>query len=95
MAKGTKGEAAVVISGTAKTMATKPQPHDGATMGTIVSRLKWKPGVNAISHKIYFGTDTNQLPLLAEVESPTYDQLPELEEGTRYYWLVNEVWALG
>jgi len=95
MARATKGEAAVATDGTAKTMATKPEPRSGATMGTTVSKLKWKPGVNAISHKIYFGTKTDQLPLLAEVESPSYDQLPELEEGTRYYWLVNEVWADG
>ena len=95
MARATKGEAAVATDGTAKTMATKPEPRSGATMGTTVSKLKWKPGVNAISHKIYFGTKTDQLPLLAKVESPSYDQLPELEEGTRYYWLVNEVWADG
>ena len=101
MAKATKGEAAVapggieVVEGTAKAEATKPQPRDGTTTGTTVSKLKWKPGVNAKSHKIYFGTQTNQLPLLAEVTSPSYDQLPELEEGTRYYWLVNEVWADG
>jgi beta-lactamase regulating signal transducer with metallopeptidase domain len=101
MAKATKGEAAVApggiefVEGTAKAVATNPQPRDGATTGTIVSTLKWKPGVNAISHKIYFGTQTDQLPLLAEVKNPSYDELPELEEGTRYYWLVNEVWADG
>ena len=97
MAKASKGEAGEieVVEGTAKTAATKPQPLDGATTGTIVSKLNWKPGVNAKSHKIYFGIKTDELPLLAEVESPTYDQLPELEEGTMYYWLVNEVWADG
>ncbi len=78
-----------------KTAATNPSPGDGMTTGTIVSELKWKSGVNAKSHKIYFGTDTNQLPLLAEVESSSYGDLPELEEGTRYYWLVSEVWDDG
>ncbi len=95
MARVTKGEAAVAPGGTAKTAATEPQPRDGTTTGTTLSKLKWKPGVNAKSHKIYFGTKTNQLPLLAEVTSPGYDELPELAEGTRYYWLVNEVWDDG
>ncbi len=97
MAGATQREAATASGRivTAKTAATKPQPHDGATTGTIVPELKWEPGVNAISHKIYFGTETHHLPLLAEVTSPSYDNLPELEGGTRYYWLVTEVWDDG
>jgi beta-lactamase regulating signal transducer with metallopeptidase domain len=95
MARATKGEAAVAPGGTVKALATNPYPMDGMTTGTIVSKLMWKSGVNAKSHKIYFGTNTNQLPLLAEVKSPSYDELPELEEGTRYYWLVSEVWDDG
>ncbi len=95
MAGATKSEAAVATGGAANTVATKPQPSDGANTGAIVSELKWKPGVNAVSHKIYFGTDTSQLPLLAEVDSPSYEKLPELEGGTRYYWLVSEVWNDG
>ncbi len=81
---------------TAKAMATKPQPRNGATVGLeSVSKLKWKPGVNAKLHKIYFGTQADQLPLLAEVKSTGLDELPELEEGARYYWRVDEVWADG
>ncbi len=81
---------------TAKAMATKPQPREGATVGLeSVSKLKWRPGVNAKSHKIYFGTQAGQLPLLAEVKSSSHDELPELEEGSKYYWRVDEVWADG
>jgi hypothetical protein len=79
---------------TLKAMATQPQPRKGATVGiTTVSKLKWKSGVNAKLNKIYFGTQADQLPLLAEVKSSSHDELPELEEGTRYYWRVDEVWA--
>jgi hypothetical protein len=97
MARASKGEVGgiEVIEGTATALATQPQPRDGTTPGTTMLELKWKPGVNAKSHKIYFGTQTDELPLLAVVTSPSYDELPELEEGTRYYWLVNEVWADG
>jgi hypothetical protein len=81
---------------TLKAKATKPQPRDGATIGlTSVSKLKCKPGVNAKSHKVYFGTNADELPLLAEVQSPSYDELPELKEGAKYYWRVDEVWADG
>jgi hypothetical protein len=81
---------------TAKAMATKPQPREGATVGLeSVSKLKWRSGVNAKSHKIYFGTQAGQLPLLAEVKSSSHDELPELEDDARYYWRVDEVWADG
>jgi hypothetical protein len=81
---------------TLKTKATKSQPRDGVTIGlTSVSKLKWKAGVNAKSHKVYFGTKIDELSLLAEVQSPGCDELPELEEGAKYYWRVDEVWADG
>jgi len=81
---------------TAKAKTTKPQPREGATIGmTTDLKLKWKPGVNAKSHNIYFGTQAGQLPLLAEVKSSSHDEIPELEENTRYYWRVDEVWADG
>jgi len=81
---------------TAQVKATKSQPREGATIGLeSVSKLKWKPGVNAKSHKIYFGTQAGQLPLLAEVENSSHDELPELEDSAMYYWRVDEVWADG
>ncbi|MHC4584653.1 MAG: tetratricopeptide repeat protein [Planctomycetota bacterium] len=81
---------------TVKVMASNPQPREGATVGIkTVSELKWKSGVDAKLHKIYFGTQADQLPLLAEVKSSSHDELPELEEGTSYYWRVDEVWAYG
>ncbi|MCP4259513.1 MAG: tetratricopeptide repeat protein [Planctomycetes bacterium] len=81
---------------TAKAKATDPRPRNRATIGgKALLRLKWKAGSNAKSHKIYFGTQANQLPLLAEVKGSSHDELPELEEGTRYYWRIDEVWANG
>jgi hypothetical protein len=81
---------------TAKAKATNPRPRNRATVGlSNISTLKWKKGVNAKSHKIYFGTQPGQLPLLAEVKSSSHNELPELEEGAMYYWRVDEVWANG
>jgi hypothetical protein len=84
------------IDPTAKVIATKAQPHNGATVGlSSVSKLEWKSGANAKSHRIYFGTQADLLPLLSEVQKSSHDELPELEEGIRYYWRIDEVWADG
>jgi len=81
---------------TAKVRATRPEPRDGATIGlTSASKLEWKAGVNAKSHKVYFGTKIDELPLLAEVQSSNYGEMPVLEEDAKYYWRVDEVWADG
>jgi len=81
---------------TAKAKATKPEPSDGATIGLkTVSKLEWKPGVNAKSHKVYFGTKVEEISLLAEVQISSYTELPVLEEGSKYYWRIDEVWADG
>jgi hypothetical protein len=81
---------------TAKAKATKPQPRNGTIVGLpSISKLNWKSGVNARLHRVYFGTEKDRLPMLAEVRSTGYDEYPELEEGTTYYWRVDEVWQDG
>ena len=39
--------------------ALAPQPADGATDVSIAAGLNWRPGREATSHKVYFGTDSN------------------------------------
>jgi len=81
---------------TAKARATKPRPADGAVFGlTPELQLKWKPGVNAKSHKVYFGTEADELSSLADVKTPSDVELPPLKEGATYYWRVDEIWADG
>ncbi len=72
--------------------AIHPEPADG-TVGVILDGLplKWLPGATAVEHKLYFGTDPNNLPLLATVQDDSFDDLPKLERGTTYYWRVDEI----
>lgn len=84
------------IDVTAKAQAAKPQPSSGIIIGLKEDmKLNWKPGVNAKSHKVYFGTKADELSLLAEVSKPDEVNLPALEEDGQYYWCVDEVWQDG
>ncbi|MFB0524015.1 MAG: LamG domain-containing protein, partial [Phycisphaerae bacterium] len=81
---------------TAQAKATKPQPGNGTVMGLKEDmKLDWKPGINATSHKVYFGTAADELSFLAEVSKPVEAKLPVLQEDDRYYWRVDEVWSDG
>lgn len=77
-------------------MATQPQPADGGITGAA-SGLKptWKPVSEAVSHKVYFGTDEGNLTLLAEVSSPGQAEFGRLKPDTTYYWRVDEVFDGG
>ena len=76
--------------------ASWPNPSDRMRTGPeSASRLTWRPGRGAKSHKVYLGADKTDLPLLAEVERPEQLRLPALEQSQTYYWRVDEVRADG
>ncbi|MGD2095041.1 MAG: tetratricopeptide repeat protein [Phycisphaerales bacterium] len=85
-----------MIDPTAKTKATRPTPGNESKIGiTALSRLKWEPGVNSKSHKVYFGNEIDGMTLLAEVHNANEIELPELQESVKYYWRVDEIWDDG
>jgi hypothetical protein len=78
------------------TAATKPQPADkGLVKPGAAVQLSWTPGKDATAHRIYFGTNADELPRLAQVKTPGYSTPQALQRGVTYFWRVDEVQAHG
>jgi len=77
--------------GTPKERATNFYPQNGAVGIDINTTLSWNPGVNALSHNIYFGTDSDlDNNFIVNQTETTYDP-GELNERTNYFWRIDEV----
>jgi hypothetical protein len=82
--------------------ALAPGPADRETDIARDVVLSWRPGIYAVTHNVYFGTDFNEVNE-ATVDDPrgvlvrrnqvdtTYDPEGLLEYGQTYYWRVDEV----
>ncbi len=74
--------------------AREPQPANGATGVSVDTALSWRPGREAASHKVYFGTDQQAVAGgTAPAQTVTeHGYSPNtLGYGTTYYWRVDEV----
>ncbi len=72
--------------------AIKPTPADEATVNPSVElKLSWMPGLYVTDHQVYFGTDTDELSLLAQVTNPNCTVPSALVPDTTYYWRVDEI----
>jgi hypothetical protein len=69
--------------------ARQPQPAPGTQNIGVAPTLTWWAGREAVSHKVYLGTDANNLPLAGTVAVTSYTA--SLNLGTTYYWRVDEV----
>jgi hypothetical protein len=76
------------------TAARQPQPTTAAQNVRVDTSLGWRPGREAATHTVYFGTDPNAVrDGTAASQSVTGRSfLPEaMNLGTTYYWRVDEV----
>jgi tetratricopeptide (TPR) repeat protein len=72
--------------------ADRPRLADGADVGGgVQTKLKWRPGLDAIAHNVYFGTDPNNLKLMGMVKDTSFADLPTLDTNTTYWWRVDTV----
>ncbi len=70
--------------------ARAPQPATAATGVSLDATLDWRPGREATSHKLAFGTDPNALTTTKALTDHGY--VPDaLNFGTKYFWKVDEV----
>ena len=74
--------------------ASWPQPANGADLAPG-AKLRWIPGLDAVAHNVYFGTDPENLKLLGRAEDASYTNLPPLERLRWYCWRVDMVKADG
>jgi hypothetical protein len=91
-----KDEAGTVHKGTTWQFTTtdgkafEPAPADKAEKVASDVSLRWKAGLVASSHKVYFGTDPGKLAAKGAVSGNSFK--PEgLELGETYYWRVDAV----
>jgi hypothetical protein len=78
--------------------AREPQPADGATGVSVTADLTWRPGREALSHEVYFGTDAGAVAagtVPADTRTEHSYTPASLEYGTQYSWRVDEVGDAG
>ena len=86
------------IPGRQQPMASTPIPPNNTTSAQIEADLMWLPAYKSTSNKVYFGTETGNLQLVAK-QSNNLHYLDNLNPGQDYYWrvdcLVDGNWVMG
>jgi hypothetical protein len=72
-------------------MASRPTPTHGSTNAGESVKLRWKPGANATSHDIYFGTVKPGSPgTFRRTRTASAYNPGTLKPDTTYFWRVDE-----
>jgi hypothetical protein len=78
--------------------AREPVPADAATGVLLTDSLNWRPGREATSHKVFFGTNADAVAAgtasAATVTEHSYTPAP-MSLGVKYFWRVDEVGDAG
>ncbi|MCX5646625.1 MAG: discoidin domain-containing protein [Phycisphaerae bacterium] len=78
--------------------ARSAAPAPDATGQSIDTLLNWRPGREAVSHKVFFGTDPNAVANGTAPAQTVTDHAFDpgsLNYGTTYYWRIDEIGATG
>jgi hypothetical protein len=70
------------------------KPQDGEAGVDLKRPLEWVPGTDFTEHRVYLGTNANELPLL-QATRQNRSTTQELKADTTYFWRVDEVKADG
>jgi len=74
--------------------AREPQPEDGMNGLPLETTLTWRPGREAVSHKVYFSDDKQAVAegtASSEIVTANSYEAGGLEYGKYYYWRVDEI----
>ena len=74
--------------------ATTPVPPDNTNTAKTDADLMWLEGKNALEHRVYFGTQSGNLPLLGTQTNNIFAP-GTLDENTEYFWRIDTVTADG
>jgi hypothetical protein len=86
--------------GAGSNKAVAPKPANGAVVETLVADLSWKAAKAAVSHKLYFGTDSEAVTggtveaialTKTTIKTNAIPGYAALVPGQVYYWRVDEV----
>ena len=87
-----RGDSIYRIPGRREVKASFPIVPNGATVSADRDALMWRPAYNAVSHKLYFGTDKEKLlNAIGFSREKNVFTLPKLIAGQKYFWRVDAV----
>lgn len=78
--------------------ARQPEPADGAKNVSVATDLIWRPGREATSHRVFFGTDGDAVAAGTAASSTVTDHVftpPAVTFGAKYFWKVDELGGEG
>jgi hypothetical protein len=78
--------------------AREPQPANAAVDVALTASMNWRPGREATSHKVFFGTDNAAVAAGTASANTVTDHSytpASMTFGTKYFWKVDEVGDAG
>jgi hypothetical protein len=78
--------------------AREPVPANAATDVALTASMNWRPGRDTVSHKVFFGTDSQAVAAGTAPASTVTEHAytpASMNFGTKYFWKVNEVGDAG
>jgi hypothetical protein len=80
------------VTATEPAFASDPSPANGAAGVALDADLSWTAGIYAVSHDVYFGTDStpDSTEFQGNQTATTFDP-GTLATSTTYYWRIDEV----
>ncbi|MEN6337988.1 MAG: LamG-like jellyroll fold domain-containing protein, partial [Phycisphaerales bacterium] len=74
--------------------AFQPVPADAATNVALTASMEWRPGRDAVSHKVFFDADSAAVAAAGTVTEPSFTP-SAMNLDTTYFWRVDEIGDAG